>query len=229
MRFLRLLWLAALAIAQPAYSAGDASRGARIFGQCMACHSVKPGEHMTGPSLAGVWNHKAASAEGFMRYSEALKKSGVVWTQDTLDKWLRDPAAFVPGTTMTFPGVKDEQARQDLLAYLKAASTGEGPRAPGRGGMMGMQRGKPDLKRAPPEGQVVSVKHCGDTYAVATADGKNQKVWEFNLRFKTDTSKLGPAPGKPVVVGVGMQGDRASIVFASPAEISQFIEESCPL
>ena len=78
------------------------------------------------------------------------------------------------------------------------------------------------------DGQVRSIKHCGDTYTVETADGKVEKIWEFNLRFKSDSSKLGPAPGKPVVVGAGMQGDRASIVFASPKEISGTIKQSCP-
>ena len=72
-----------------------------------------------------------------------------------------------------------------------------------------------------------SIKHCGDAYTVETADGRKQKVWEFNLRFKTDSSKLGPSPGKPVVIGAGMQGDRASVVFASPAEISSFIKQAC--
>jgi cytochrome c len=221
--FVALYWLAG-------HAAADATRGARIFGQCMACHSIKPGENMTGPSLAGVWNHKAAVVPSFQRYSDALKKSKLVWTDDTLDKWLRDPAALVPGTTMTYPGLKEAQARQDVIAYLKAASDGRAPQPQmGGGGMMAMQRAKPDLKQAPPEGQVTSLKHCGDTYAVATADGKNQKIWEFNLRFKTDTGKLGPKPGTPVAVGAGMQGDRASIVFASPAEIGKFIQESCPL
>jgi cytochrome c len=84
------------------------------------------------------------------------------------------------------------------------------------------------LRKAPPEGQVTSIKHCGDTYTVDTADGKRQKIWEFNLRFKTDSSKLGPTPGKPVVVGAGMQGDRASIVFATPKEISESIKQACP-
>jgi len=67
-------------------------------------------------------------------------------------------------------------------------------------------------------------KICGDTYTVETADGKKQRVWEFNLRFKTDSSKDGPLPGKPVIVGAGMQGDRASVVFAGPAEIGNFIK-----
>jgi len=211
------------------HAAGDASRGARAFAQCMACHSVRPGEHMTGPSLAHVWNHKAGSAEGFMRYSEAIKEKDFVWTPEALDQWLRDPAAFLPGTSMTFPGIRNAQVRQDIIAYLQSVSENKAPPQAGRAGMSGMRRERPNLREAPPEGRVTSLKHCGDSYAVATADGKNQKVWEFNLRFKTDSSELGPAPGKPVVLGAGMQGDRASVVFAQPAEISRFVEESCPL
>lgn len=93
--------------------------------------------------------------------------------------------------------------------------------------MMGGGRGRLNLKSAPPAGQVISLEHCGDTYTVKTADGETNKVWEFNLRLKTDSSSYGPPPGKPVVVGAGMHGDRASVVFSSPAEISSYIKESC--
>lgn len=218
-----LFGLLLLAAAHSANAAGDAQRGAKLFSQCMACHSTKPGEHLTGPSLAHVWDRKAASAEGFHRYSDALKKSGLVWNEKTLDRWLADPEALVPGTSMTFPGVKDAKARQDVIAYLRAASEGEAP--PPARGMMSNRR--PDLKTAPPQARVTGVKHCGDTYAITTADGQTQKIWEFNLRLKTDSSALGPKPGQPVVVGAGMQGDRASLVFASPAEISPFVKGSC--
>jgi cytochrome c len=212
-----------------ALGAGDASRGAQLFGQCMACHSLQPGEHLTGPSLAHVWNHKTGTTEGFMRYSDALKRLSIRWDEKTLDKWLANPAQLVPGNSMTFPGIKDPQARQDVIAYLNAVDDKKAPpAAKGGGGMMGMGRAKLDLKTAPPAGQVRSIKYCGDTYAVETADGKVEKIWEFNLRFKSDSSKLGPAPGRPVVVGAGMQGDRSSIVFSAPDEISRFIHPSCP-
>ena len=220
-----------IVIGKSAVAAADAKRGAQHFRQCMACHSVQSGEHMTGPSLAHVAGHKAGTAQGFQRYSDALKRSGVTWDDTTLDKWLANPEKFIPGNSMTFPGVRDAQARQDLIAYLKAAAENKAPQAAqkgGRGGMMGMQAHKLDLKSAPAEGQVTSIKYCGDTYTVDTADGKSQKIWEFNLRLKSDSSKLGPAPGKPVVVGAGMQGDRASIVFASPREISETIKQACP-
>jgi len=91
-----------------------------------------------------------------------------------------------------------------------------------------MRREKLDLRKPPAGGLVTAITFCRDTYTVATSDGKSQKIWEFNLRFKTDSSKLGPPPGKPVAVGAGMQGDRASVVFASPKEISEFIKPSCP-
>lgn len=224
MRLTTLCALLLLAAARPAVAAGDASRGAKLFAQCMACHSTAPGEHLTGPSLAQVWNRKAAGAEGFQRYSEALKKSGIVWNETALEKWLANPEALVPGTSMTFAGIKDGRQRHDVIAYLRAVSDGEAAAAPRA--MTGNR--KLDLKTAPPRGRVTAVKHCGDSYIIETADGETQKIWEFNLRIKTDSSKYGPAPGTPVVIGAGMQGDRASLVFASPAEISAFIKPSCP-
>jgi cytochrome c len=216
-----------LAFGAAATAAGDAKRGAQLFGQCMACHSTAPGEHLTGPSLAHIFNHKAGSTEGFMRYSDALKGANLTWNAATLDKWLANPAQLVPGTSMTFAGIKQEQAREDVIAYLKAVDENKAPKPEG-GGMMGMAPKKPDLKKAPATAQVRSIKHCGDTYTIETADGKSEKIWEFNLRFKTDSSSLGPAPGKPVALGAGMQGDRGSIIFASPKEISETIRQQCP-
>ena len=215
--------VALLLFANATFAAGDPARGAKLFQQCAACHSVKPGEHLTGPSLADVWSRKAGSAAGFRRYSDALKNSGLVWDSKTLDQWLSNPDRFIPGNTMTFPGIKDAGQRQDVIAYLHAVSEGKAPSPPsGRGGMMG--GGAPaDLKRADPDSVVASLTHCGDTYTLKTASGETHKIWEFNLRIKTDSSARGPAPGKPVITGAGMRGDRANVVFASPAEISGFI------
>jgi len=215
-----------LAPAQNAWGTGDAARGVNVFQACAACHSIAPGVHMTGPSLSNVWGRKAGTAEGFSRYSEAMKHADVVWNEATLDRWLTDPEAFIPGTSMTFPGLRDRDARADVIAYLQAVSEGKAPATGQRGGMMATPA-RPNLKQAPPRGRVVAIRHCRDTYSIETADGEVDKVWEFNLRFKTDSSKSGPAPNKPVIVGAGMQGDRASIVFAAPDEISRFVKESC--
>ncbi len=84
-----------------------------------------------------------------------------------------------------------------------------------------------DLKLVDAEAEVKSIRHCRDTYFVTTADGKTHKVWEFNLRFKTDSSAKGPHPGRPMVVGVGMRGDRVAMVFSAPAEFGSFIRERC--
>jgi cytochrome c len=214
-------------VANTAVAAGDPVRGAHAFQACMACHSINPGEHMTGPSLAGAWSRKAGTAEGFSRYSEALKRAGVVWSGSNLDKWLADPEKFIPGNSMTFPGLKNAQDRMDIIAYLKAVSENEAPAVQQQGNRQGMQHTKLNLKSAPPEGQVTALSYCGDTYTVTTADQKTQKVWEYNLRLKTDSSKDGPLPGKPVIVGSGMQGDRASVVFAAPGEIGSFIKQAC--
>lgn len=225
--FAALIGFLSFAIGNGSSAAGDPKRGAQVFQACVACHSAQPGEHLTGPSLAHIWNRKAGTVEGFPRYSDALKHANVVWTESTLDKWLANPEQFVTGNNMTFPGLRESQDRQHVIAYLRAVSEGKAPSAETRrGGMMGQSR-KVDLKKAPPAGQVVSLSNCGDTYTVKTADGKTTKVWEFNLRFKTDSSKDGPLPGKPVIVGAGMQGDRASVVFATPGEISGFIKQSC--
>jgi cytochrome c len=215
-------------LANMAVAAGDPARGALAFGACMACHSVKPGDHMTGPSLASVWNRKAGTVKGFSRYSDSLKGVDVVWNDGNLDKWLADPERLIPGNTMTFPWIKGAQEREDIIAYLKAVSENKAPAAGQQGNGMRAHGTKLNLRTAPPEGQVTAIRYCGDTYTVRTADEKSQKVWEFNLRFKTDSSKEGPLPGKPVIVGAGMQGDRASVVFASPSEISSFIKPACP-
>jgi cytochrome c len=207
-----------------AQTAGDAARGARAFQACAACHSIKAGEHMTGPSLADVWNRKAGTVRGFERYSDALKRSNVVWNDASLEQWLSSPEKFIPASSMTFPGLREKQARQDVAAFLQSVSQGKAPKVEESRDAMMMSRGKPNLKRASPEGQVSSIEYCRDTYTINTAAGTADKVWEFNVRLKTDSSKDGPLPGKPVVVGAGMQGDRVSVIFAAPGEISGFIK-----
>ena len=66
--------------------AGDSARGATVFQACAACHSATPGEHLTGPSLAKIWQRKAGTVEGFHRYSIAMKHANMVWTEVTLDR-----------------------------------------------------------------------------------------------------------------------------------------------
>jgi cytochrome c len=214
-----LVLAAALLVPLSAFAAGDAERGARAYRACIACHALEPGRHLTGPSLANVFGRKAGEAPGFERYSDALKQSGVVWDEKTLDAWLREPASVIPGNVMTFGGINDEKVRSDLIAYLKAADSRPGTRRPGFR--------LPDLKKAPPDAIVTAVRHCGDTFFVTTQEGKIHKIWEVNLRLKIDSRDTGPFPGKPVMVGAGMQGDRASIIFSALSEIGELVKKNC--
>jgi len=219
LRFLAITAALALSAAHGAYAQGDAQSGVKLFPQCAACHTLEPGRNLTGPSLANLFGRKAGTVSSFLRYSDALKRSSVVWDEKTLDGWLKDPDKFIPGNDMTFPGIKDDTARRDLIAYLKAADTTPGMQ------LLGPRM--PNLKKPKPESIVKTIRHCGDTYFVTTQDGKTEKVWEFNLRFKSDTSDSGPIPGKPVLLGVGMRGDRAAVVFSSPSEFGAFIQQRC--
>lgn len=213
----------------PAFAAGNPEHGAQVFRACAACHSLEPGRHMTGPSLANVYGRKAGTAPGFGRYSKALEESGLVWNEKTLDAWLADPAALVPGNLMSFPGIRDAGARAELIALLQNAAAGkaEAPPTAGGHGMMGAPR-LPDLEQLPAEHEVKRIRYCGDSYFVTLASGETVPFWEFNLRFKTDSdSKTGPAKGKPVLIPAGMRGDRAAVIFSSPEEIGRTIEARC--
>lgn len=134
---LRMATVLLALFSNPTVAAGDPGRGARDFRACLACHSVTLGEHSTGPSLANLWSRKAGTAEGFARYSQALKGANVVWNENNLDKWLSDPRRFIPGTSMSFRGIQDAQERADVIAYLKAVSEDKVPAMTQQGTMMG--------------------------------------------------------------------------------------------
>jgi cytochrome c len=101
-----------------AASAADPAAGEKVFkSQCALCHSPVAGRNMIGPSLFGVVGRTAGSVSGF-HYSADHKKLGVTWDAATLDKYLTNPRAMVPDTTMTYAGLTNETQRSDLIAYL---------------------------------------------------------------------------------------------------------------
>lgn len=104
-----------------ALAEGDSEKGEKVFKKCAACHSIEAGKNKVGPSLHGVVGRPAGSVEGF-KYSDAMKESGIVWDEATLDSFLTKPKDVVPKTRMAFPGLKDEEDRQDVIAYLKHES-----------------------------------------------------------------------------------------------------------
>jgi cytochrome c len=115
---------AAVTMAQEAPS-GDATAGEDVFKMCMGCHAVGEGAtNRVGPVLNDVFGRVAGTLEGY-RYSDAMVEAGangLTWTHETLDEFLADPRAVVPGTRMSFGGVKDEADRANLIAYLATFS-----------------------------------------------------------------------------------------------------------
>lgn len=96
---------------------GDPAHGEVVFHKCQVCHSIKEGENHIGPSLHGVVGRTAGSIANF-NYSTANKTSGIVWTQEKLFVYLKNPQATVPGTKMSFPGLPKDQDRADVISYL---------------------------------------------------------------------------------------------------------------
>ncbi len=107
----------AAALAFPA-NAADPAAGEKLFKtQCGACHSPLAGKNLVGPSLHGLVGRHSGTIEGF-RYSTANKAADVTWDEAALERYLVNPKAMVPGTTMTYAGMKSETQRADLIAFL---------------------------------------------------------------------------------------------------------------
>ena len=100
---------------------GDAARGQAKFGDCAACHKLEAGANNVGPSLHGVFTRKAGEIADF-RYSPAMKRSGITWTPETLDKFISDPQVMVPANRMPYAGMASAGDRADLIAYLQSAT-----------------------------------------------------------------------------------------------------------
>jgi cytochrome c len=104
--------------ASAARADGDPALGKTAFNKCAACHSIKEGENKIGPSLHGIVGRPAHSIQGFS-YSEPMKAYNVTWDAPTLDHYLADPRGTVPGTKMIFPGLKKDDERANVIAYLE--------------------------------------------------------------------------------------------------------------
>ena len=104
-------------------SAADVARGEELYRKCVSCHTLDAsGRNRAGPRLHGLFGRVAGSVTDY-RYSDALKGSGIIWTEQTLDAYLKDSEAFVPGTKM-YGGLSQDQDREDLIAYLRGATGG---------------------------------------------------------------------------------------------------------
>jgi cytochrome c len=100
---------------------GDPARGEARFQECAACHKLEAGVNEVGPSLHGIFMRKAGELADF-RYSPAMKRSGIVWTVETLDRYIADPQSVIPANRMPYAGMTNAADRADLIAYLKNAA-----------------------------------------------------------------------------------------------------------
>lgn len=124
MNLSRILGLAAaaavsLSLASPVLA--DVEKGKKVFNKCKACHEVATEKNKVGPTLKGVFGRTAGTLEGFA-YSDAMKASGIVWSEETLKTYLADPKAMVPGGKMAFAGLKKEEELENVIEYLEEAT-----------------------------------------------------------------------------------------------------------
>ena len=114
--------LALTGMAGSALAEGDAAAGEKVFKKCKACHQVGDGaKNRIGPMLNGIVGKEIASVDGF-KYSKAFKAKkdeGLVWTEEELDAFLTKPKKYLKGTKMSFAGLKKEDDRANVIAYLK--------------------------------------------------------------------------------------------------------------
>ncbi len=117
MKLVSLIATVIIAAPHAALADGDTTRGEKRYEECVACHALESGKETVGPDLHRVFGRKAGEVADF-RYSPALKRSGIVWSEQTMDTFIADPQAVVPGNRMPFAGIPDASARADLIAYL---------------------------------------------------------------------------------------------------------------
>jgi cytochrome c len=102
--------------------AGDIAAGEKVFRKCSACHVVAKEQHRTGPHLVGLFGRAAATADGYKKYSKALKASGIIWDKTSLNDYLEAPKKYVKGTRMAFAGLKKQADRDNVITYLQQFS-----------------------------------------------------------------------------------------------------------
>lgn len=116
-----------IVLASKKVSPSPLKRGAKVFRYCKACHTLDEGaKHKVGPNLWGIYGRAAGTKEDY-KYSKAIKASGVIWTEETMDAYLAKPSAFIKGGLMSFAGVKKQEDRDALQLFLKSKTTPADP------------------------------------------------------------------------------------------------------
>src|SRR3954453_8342257 len=157
---------------------GDVATGKLVFRKCQACHSLEPGKNGLGPSLSGIIGKKASSVTNY-NYSPAMKSSNLTWDVATLDAYLIDPQKSVPGNKMPFPGLKTENERKAVIAFLAAG---------------------PQPVAAVPAAPSPQAAQATPPAASAVPGNQSPSSYVPGLRY---TLRTGIAEGRMVFIGVG--------------------------
>jgi len=191
----------------PSASSGDVTRGQQVFKKCQACHSLEPGKNGLGPSLAGIVGQKAADVPNY-NFSAAMKSSGLTWDVATLDRYLTDPQKVVPGNKMPFPGLKTENERNAVIAYLASISGGASAAAAAP-----KQAQAPAQKPAPAQAPAPQQQAAAPS---ASASGAYLPGVRYTLRS-------GIAEGRMVFIGIGgtIDGQVNPLLSAAEGQVVQ--------
>lgn len=119
MRWMSFALVLLIIPSQSARADGDAAAGEKVFLKCRACHQIgETAKNAVGPELNGLFGRKTGSVPGY-NYSDANKNSGIVWDEAVFREYIKAPKAKIPGTKMTFPGLKDDKDIDNIIAFLK--------------------------------------------------------------------------------------------------------------
>lgn len=202
---------AAPATSAPALDA-QAAAGRQVYRKCQACHSLEAGKNGLGPSLAGIVGQKAADVPNY-NFSAAMKASGLTWDVATLDRYLADPQKVVPGNKMPFPGLKTENERSAVIAYLVATSGGASGAAAAGSAAPQQQAQAPAQTPAP--AQAPASQQQATAPSAASAGG-----YLPGIRY---TLRTGIAEGRMVFIGVGgtIDGQINPLLSAAEGQVVQ--------
>lgn len=194
--------------APAAVSDADVARGQQVYKKCQACHSLEPGKNGLGPTLAGIVGQKVAHVATF-KYSPAMKASDLTWDAETLDRYLTDPQKVIPGNRMPFPGLKTENERRAVIAYLVANSAAAGAATPPPPSSSEV------AQAASPAPQAAAAPQQDGTQPAAAASG-----YLPGIRY---TLRTGIAEGRMVFIGVGgsIDGQINPLLSAAEGQVVQ--------
>lgn len=203
-------------------------RGGSQFAKCYFCHSLKPDINMTGPSLANLWNAKAASVLNFKLYSDSLKKSGLTWNESTLLKWLTKPSDLVHDTTMTYKFDGDTNNLKNLIEFLKIAMKPNGYDTVIKNKYILKEFADGQLpksaKEITNENKIDKIELCDSVFTIFRKTKVTTKHWEDNINLKIASDTNFSQSQEIRIIPTGSLGDRFLIIFPNLESIKKNIK-----